>query len=176
MQLYAALCNSVNETGLRSGPIERGTGSGVRARPIDRAHTRDVNHARAGLARLQAAAVRGDLDALCARHGVRVLTVFGSTGRGEAAPRDLDVAILLEPGATPDLLALIAELTAVADTDIDPALLHAAGPVLRERALVGSVGLYESERGALANAAIAAIGERVDTDWARRLSLELMAR
>lgn len=33
---------------------------------------------RAALARLQDAAADGRLDALCARHGVRVLTVFGS--------------------------------------------------------------------------------------------------
>lgn len=36
-----------------------------------------------GLARLRAAAESGELDALCARHSIRVLTVFGSAERME---------------------------------------------------------------------------------------------
>ena len=101
-----------------------------------------------GLARLRTSAESGELDALCRRHRVRVLTVFGSAARGEPGARDLD---------------------------IDVVLLDAGGPVIRERALVGSVVLDESEPGAWASAATAAMLERIDTEWLRRLDLELLA-
>ena len=53
-------------------------------------------------------------------------------------------------------------------------VLDRAGPVARERALVGCLALYESESGAYARAQIAAVGERMDTDWLRALDLETM--
>ncbi len=46
----------------------------------------------------------------------------------------------------------------------------------RERALVEVDPLYERSPGDFANAQIAAIMERLDTDWLRRLDLELMSR
>jgi predicted nucleotidyltransferase len=128
-----------------------------------------------GLSRLQAAAEAGDLDALATRHGVRVLTVFGSTGRGEPRPRDLDIGVLFEHDHHPDLLALITALDELTGAENDVAHLNRAGPVLRERALVGAVGLFESEPGALADAMVAAVAERIDTDANRRLDLELLA-
>ena len=130
---------------------------------------------REGLARLERAAESGEIDALCIRHGVRLLTVFGSTARGETAPRDLDVGVLFEHDARPDVLELMADLTELARVDVDLAHLNRAGPVLRERALLGTVGLFESSPGALATAATAALGERIDTDPSRRLDLELLA-
>jgi hypothetical protein len=87
------------------------------------------------------------------------------------------VAILTEGGAPAlDLLSAINDLSDLTGVDrVDVAHLNRAGPVLRERALVGSVALYESEVGALATAAAAAVGERIDTDASRRLDLELLA-
>ena len=128
-----------------------------------------------GLARLRDAAGSGELDAFCARHGVRVLTVFGSAGRGETGARDLDVGVLFERGRRPDVLAVAAQLVELTGCEVDLAHLNRAGPVLRERALVGSIGLFESEAGALATAQAAAIGERIDTDPMRRLDLELLS-
>jgi predicted nucleotidyltransferase len=128
-----------------------------------------------GLARLQAAAAEGELDALCRRHRIRVLTVFGSAARGAAEARDLDVGVLLEPGATVDYLPLIRDLEALTEADVDVVHLNEAGPVLRERALVGSVVLDESEPGAWARASTAAVLERMDTDWLRRMDLDLLA-
>lgn len=129
-----------------------------------------------GVARLRAAAESGELDAFCARHDIRVLTVFGSAGRGEERPRDLDVGVLVEPGHGFDVLAAVTELIELAGTDlVDLVHLNRGGPVIRERAFVGSIALYESEPGALANAQVAAIAERVETDPMRRLSLELLA-
>jgi hypothetical protein len=54
-------------------------------------------------------------------------------------------------------------------------VLNGAGAVLRERALVGSVVLDESEPGAWARASTAAVQERMDTQWLRRMDLDLLA-
>jgi predicted nucleotidyltransferase len=137
--------------------------------------------AREGLARLRAAAASGELDAIAARHGLRVLTVFGSTAADDSSPedldpQDLDIGVLPGPGRAPDVVELYSDLVALAGTDrVDLAMLQHGGPVIRERALVGSIGLYESERGALARAGMAATLERMDTRWLRDLDLALMA-
>jgi predicted nucleotidyltransferase len=129
-----------------------------------------------GLARLRAAAESGELDALCRRHHIRVLTVFGSAARGEPTARDLDIGVMTEPGAPFDIIDAINDLIDLTHVnDVDLAHLNRGGPLIRERALVGSVGLHESEPYALARAANVASLERMDTDWMRRLSLELMA-
>lgn len=129
-----------------------------------------------GLARLLAAARSGALDELGARHGLRVLTVFGSAARAEPGARDLDVGVLTEPGTELDVLALQADLVALSEVEaVDLSHLNRAGPVLRERALVGCVALFESAPGHYARAQTAAIGERIDTDPMRRLDLELLA-
>ena len=129
-----------------------------------------------GLARLRAAAESGELDALCRRHHIRVLTVFGSAARGEPTARDLDIGVLFEPGAQADVLAVIYDLGVLVPGDlIDFVHLNRGGPEIREAALVGSVPLYESLPGVLAEAQIAAVGERQDTAWMRRLDLELLA-
>jgi predicted nucleotidyltransferase len=128
-----------------------------------------------GLARLRAAAAAGGLEELCRRHRIRVLTVFGSTARDDPAARDLDVGVLLEPGASIDYLPLIDDIERLTDANVDVVHLNDAGPVLRERALVGSVVLDESEPGAWASASTAAMLERMDTEWLRRLDLDLLA-
>jgi predicted nucleotidyltransferase len=126
--------------------------------------------------RLRAAAAAGGLDEFCARHAVRVLTVFGSAGRGEQAARDLDIGILTEHGSPFDVLAAIADLVVLSGTEaVDVAHLNRGGPVIRERALVGSLALYESAPGALADAQVIAIAQRIETDPMRRLNLELLA-
>lgn len=129
-----------------------------------------------GLQRLRDAAASGRLDAFCARHGVRLLTVFGSAARGEERARDLDVGIVTERGAVFDAVAAVGDLVELTGTDaVDLAHLNRGGPVLRERALVGSIGLYESEPGALADAQSVAIAERIETDPMRRLNLRLLS-
>jgi predicted nucleotidyltransferase len=129
-----------------------------------------------GLRRLRDAAESGLLDAFCVRHGVRVLTVFGSAARGEEQARDLDVGVLTEREVAFDAVEAVGDLVELTGVDaIDLAHLNRGGPVLRERALVGSVGLYESAPGALADAQAIAIGERIETDPMRRLNLRLLA-
>lgn len=129
----------------------------------------------AGLARLREMASDGRLDALCERHAIAVLTVFGSAARGESKPRDLDIAVLHRPGRGVEYLGLITDLQRAAGGDIDLAVLDGAGPVLRERALVGVVPLYEYRAGDWARAATAAVLERMDTAWMRRLDLDQLA-
>lgn len=127
------------------------------------------------LARLRAAADAGDLDGLCLRHSVRVLTVFGSAIRPGATPRDLDVAVRFEPARAGDVLALLDDLSRLTGSDdIDLMVLDRAEPVARERALVGCLALHESEPGAYADAQMAAMCERMDTDWLRALDLETL--
>ena len=129
-----------------------------------------------GLARLRAAAASGELDALCERHGVRVLTVFGSAARGEPRARDLDIGVFFEPEVQPDVLGLINDLIAMTGVDaIDLAHLNRGGPLIRDRALAGAVALYERLPGQFFAAQTAAIGERIETDPLRRLDLELLA-
>ena len=130
---------------------------------------------RAGLTRLEAMAGDGRLDALCERHGIAVLTVFGSVARDDSDPRDLDVAVLPRPRTLVEIMPLLAELQDAAGGDIDLALLDTAGVVLRERALVGALPLYEHRPGEWARAATAAVQERMDTAWMRRLDLNLLA-
>lgn len=131
----------------------------------------------AALSELTAAADDGRLEAVCRRQAIRLLSVFGSAARAGGKPRDLDVAIRFEPGRRGDLLSVHDELARLFGSDeLDLLVLDDAGPVAKERALVGSVALYESEPGAYATAQMAAMCERMETEWLRRLDLEAMAR
>lgn len=60
---------------------------------------------------------------VCARHGVRQLTVFGSRARGQAhASSDLDVLVEFANGRDPDLFelgALQQDLSEAAGVDVD---------------------------------------------------------
>ena len=130
---------------------------------------------RTALTRLRAAADDGRLDQVCQRHGIRVLTVFGSAVRPEAEPRDLDVAVAFKPEVAGDVLAVLDALSELTGSDdLDLMVLDRAGPVARERALVQCLPLYESEPTAYATAQVAALGERMDTEWLRALDLETL--
>jgi hypothetical protein len=125
------------------------------------------------------ASLRRDDDALaslCQRHEVLLLTAFGSTVAGATAPGDLDLGVLFVRSAPADLLGLLDGLVALTGYDgFDVVDLGRAGPVIRERAMVGADILYEREPGTWARESTAAMLERMDTDWLRRLSLEAMA-
>jgi predicted nucleotidyltransferase len=128
------------------------------------------------LSRLVAAATSGELRTACERHGVELLVAFGSAVRRDGRAQDLDIAVRLDPAET-DVLALLDDLSTISLTSrIDLMNLAAAGPVARERALVGGLVLFERSPGTFARAQIAAMMERMDTDWLRRLDLDLMAR
>lgn len=124
---------------------------------------------------LRTAVEDGRLDDFVERHGLRLLVVFGSAERGEPTARDLDIAVSARPGERFDLLDLInALLDLTGSDDVDLLDLDRAGPVARQHALFGEP-LYESEPGLYAREQIRASMERLDTEWFRRLSLQLMA-
>lgn len=125
--------------------------------------------------RLIAAADSDVLDDVCRRHGVRVLTVFGSTGRGEPDPADLDVAVAFEPGTRGDVLALASDLYALAGREVDLGVVDGASPLFRDRALMHAEPIWESHAGAWINAAVEAHMTALDTAWLRRLELERLA-
>ena len=114
---------------------------------------------------------------VCVVHRVLLLTAFGSALRPGARPRDLDLGVVFAHDAPRDVLGLLDHLVQLAGFDgIDLAVLNGAGPVIRERALVGAEVLFEAAPSVHANAAIAATMERMDTAWMRDLALKEMAR
>jgi hypothetical protein len=135
-----------------------------------------VTGMRAALARLRDPAGRGALSAVCERHDVELLVAFGSATIPGRLPNDLDLGALFGAGH-PDMLGLLDELSSIAGTSrLDLMDLRRAGPVARERALLRAVRLFEADRGTLTRIQMAAITERMDTEWLRRLDLMLMAR
>lgn len=131
--------------------------------------------ATSALVRIRAAAHSGELDVVCTRLRLRVLTIFGSAARGEGVPRDLDVAVLYEPNGTHDDLCTLEALSDLAGADqIDLLVLDRASPTARRNAVVPAVPLFESEPGAFASFQMAAIGEYLETDWLRDLDLALL--
>lgn len=106
-----------------------------------------------------------ELDRLCRRHDVRVLTVFGSAADPSvAAPNDLDVGVLFEPGSAHDVLGLFGTLVSALGTErLDVLDAERATETARYRAIVDGVPLYESEPTAFANAYAAAVMLYLDT-------------
>ena len=127
------------------------------------------------LDRLRAAADDGRLDGLARRHGVTLLTVFGSALRTPERARDLDVAMSL-PAGTHGLLALVGELAGLtASDDVDVLVLDGASPTARFFGLVGARPLYEASPGLFARTQMAAALEFYETAWLRDLDLQRMA-
>lgn len=117
----------------------------------------------------------GELAVLCEQQGIALLVVFGSVLAEVDHPSDLDLAVRFHT-KSPDTLGFLDSLSRGMPGDyVDLMVLNDAGPVARERALVGGRPLYEAHPGEFANAQIAAIMERLDTDWLRKLDLELMS-
>jgi predicted nucleotidyltransferase len=114
-----------------------------------------------------------DLDRVCRRHRVRVLTVFGSATDGSvAAPNDLDIGVVFEPGAEHDVLGLLETLVSTLGTErIDLLDAERATETARYRAIAEGEPLYESEPTAFANAYAAAVMLYLDTARLRRQAL-----
>lgn len=126
--------------------------------------------------RLRELARTGELPTRCGELDVDALVVFGSAADESRRHRagDLDVAVLL--GRDGDLLSVVnalVDLTRFGEVDVLD--LGRAGPVATEQALVGTLTLYERVPGTLAGLRDRATMLRMDTDWLRRLDLDLMA-
>lgn len=126
------------------------------------------------LQRLIDLAESGELDDFLVGHGVELMTAFGSAVSVTGGADDLDVAVALGPDA--DLYALVADLVGLLGFDrIDVVDLGRADVVLAAEALGVCVPLYESEAGRFARRQMAAITERMETAYLRRLDLELLS-
>ncbi|HZL06177.1 MAG TPA: nucleotidyltransferase domain-containing protein [Coriobacteriia bacterium] len=129
------------------------------------------------MARLGELAATGTLEVFCADRRIRLMTAFGSAARGDAAARDLDIAVSYEPGGGEDHYKVASDLMRLLGTpDIDLVDLDNAGIILRDEALSGAKLLVERSEGLYADMQIAASLERMDTAWLRQLHLELMAK
>jgi len=89
------------------------------------------------------------LDALCLRHGVRRLEVFGSAARGhdfDPARSDIDLLVEYRPEATPsalDFVTLRDELAALLGTRVDLTMASALrNPYLRASIDADRVSLF----------------------------------
>lgn len=135
-----------------------------------------MNEVTAARARLHALG-EAELDELCHRHGVRVLTLFGSSADPEADdPGDLDLGVVFEPGGDHDMLGLLDSLVRTLGTErIDLLDAERASETARRRAIADGVGLYESEPMALAFAAMAADGLFMETNEMRRAALDSLS-
>lgn len=91
------------------------------------------------------AAARDEL--LEALPGAWAIYVYGSFARGEEWPRsDLDLAVLLPPERdVPDLLELIARVSARVARDVDVVDLRRVGDVLRHEVLGSGRAIYMAE-------------------------------
>lgn len=119
----------------------------------------------------------GGLEPLCTQLGIQLLVLFGSAARASTDPRDVDVAVRFRKDTAADLLGLLDALHALTGFEgYDVLDLARAGPVARERALVGCRLLYQARAGLFARAQIGAIMQRLDTDEMRRVELALLAR
>ncbi len=123
---------------------------------------------------LSAAADSGRLAQVCRHYGVSLMVAFGSALDEHAEPRDLDLAVRFESDPA-DVLGLLDALAGLgAGDEVDLMVLNHAGPVARERALVGGQVLFQARPGEFANTQIAAIMERLDTEWLRSLQLDVL--
>ena len=95
---------------------------------------------------VEAVAIDSDaLAALCVRHSIRRLAVFGSVARGEATTRsDLDLLVEFEPGRKPGLrlFTIERELSQLLSRPVDLQTAEFLSPTFRDEALADAQDLY----------------------------------
>jgi hypothetical protein len=88
-----------------------------------------------------------ELAALCRRHGIRRLAVFGSALRGQAGPAsDLDILVEFIPGRSVGLrfITIQDELSNLFGRPVDLATEGFLSPHFRDRVLREAQPLYEA--------------------------------
>lgn len=126
---------------------------------------------------LRRAAGDGPLGRLCVEFAIELVVLFGSAARDPVTARDLDLAVRFEPYEPSRVLLALDALSELAGpVQVDLMVLNRTGPVAREQALVFGEKLWASRDDTFAEAQIAAVLERLDTDHLRRAELELLAR
>jgi predicted nucleotidyltransferase len=87
-----------------------------------------------------------EIAAICLRHQVKELSLFGSAARGEMRPdSDIDFLVDFQPDARPGLLgvsAMMRELTALLGRRVDLAVKPALKPLIRHRVLAEARLIY----------------------------------
>ncbi len=108
------------------------------------------------------------------RHfGARLIVLFGSASRGEAAAEDLDIGIL--GSGTVDIVAVTNELTQSLQTQaVDVTDLRRADPVLLALVARDGVPLFEHEPGAFARFTSVAARRFADTKKFRDAQAEAL--
>lgn len=108
--------------------------------------------------------------------GMDLVVLFGSAVRDPVTARDLDLAVRFQPYEPSRVLPALDALSELAGpVQVDLMILNHAGPVVREQALVFGEKLRASRADTFAEAQIAAVLERLDTDHLRRAELALLA-
>jgi len=90
---------------------------------------------------------REALAAVCRRHGIRRLALFGSVLRGDAGGEsDLDILVEFEPGRTPGLrfITIQDELSGLMGRKVDLNTPGFLSPHFRDRVLREAFPLYEA--------------------------------
>ena len=90
---------------------------------------------------------REALAAVCRRHGIRRLALFGSVLRGDAgSDSDLDILVEFEPGRTPGLrfITIQDELSGLLGRKVDLNTPGFLSPHFRDRVLREAFPLYEA--------------------------------
>lgn len=146
-------------------------------RRVRRTMTAMSNHTpRVVLEELRRRRESGDLEAPCREQGITLLVAFGSAVDPEHThPRDLDLAVLLDPGR--DFVAVVADMMRwLRSDDIDVMDLARADVVARYESLAGGELLYERDSATFDELEIAAVLRMADTKWLRDLRLRALAR
>lgn len=122
--------------------------------------------------RLQSAASSGALAALCRKHRVDLLVLFGSAVHSPD-PGDIDLAVAFVPGEPHDFLQFLDALAVLVPGDhLDLMDLAAAGPVAMRRALVDCQVLYATTPAAFFERQIYAVNHYIETQPMRDALLE----
>lgn len=90
---------------------------------------------------------RDQLSALCKRHGIRRLALFGSAARGELRPdSDIDVLVEFEPGRRVGLrfITIQDELTQLLGRAVDLNTRGFLSPSFADRVIAEAVPMYEA--------------------------------
>lgn len=136
-----------------------------------------VADARGARRRLEGAVEDASIRDVCQDFAVDLLAMFGSAVSDPDTAQDLDIAVRFTRYDAGQVLILLDRLAEIADSDaLDLVVLNTAGPVIKERALLRPLVLFESGPGVWANAQIAAMMERMETAPFRDAALALMSQ
>lgn len=92
---------------------------------------------------------RGAVAALCRRHHITRLSLFGSVTRDDFGPEsDVDVLVEFEPGMTPGFgfFDIQDELAQLLDRPVDLVTREFLSPYIRDRVMGEAISLYSSSR------------------------------